>query len=294
MSNTFQGYTWDSRTTEGLSIYNATCYRWSRDCFCHRNCLPFWVLDCSFSPGMRYRIGSSHNRWQLRIPGAFHLYPPRIRYWSDTRRAVPYHGSYIMFRGGEAAGLDRFAQNSRHFARFLDPEGIIAALVQEAAQIGETSQDQGFWQAQARLCQLIHALLTSQPIEDNLYRVCKSGQGPSRSDFVVRVRNYLNEHLEGPFRLANVARHVHVSLSTLTHRYRREAGETVLATHNQFRLRRVKSMLLLHEKLDNVAAHLGFSDKHHLSKWFKRMNGISPRHFLQGGEPRGKKGMVWA
>jgi len=83
-------------------------------------------------------------------------------------------------------------------------------------------------------------------------------------------------------RLADLARALHLSPSSLSHRYRTAAGESPMQSLKRLRILRAKVLLLKGHSLADVAEQLGFYDQVHLSVTFKKSEGVSPRAFLNG------------
>ena len=64
-----------------------------------------------------------------------------------------------------------------------------------------------------------------------------------------------------------------------------------VAAYRALRIDRAKALLLRGIPLHTIAEELGFSDAFHLSKAFKQVTGLAPRHFLRGqlqGSPDGE------
>jgi AraC-like DNA-binding protein len=103
----------------------------------------------------------------------------------------------------------------------------------------------------------------------------------AETDSVRDANRLLGLDLVKPLSLRQVAAEMHVSVSALSHRYRREAGMPPLAAYRALRIDRAKALLLRGITLQTIAEELGFSDAFHLSKAFKQVLGIAPRHFLR-------------
>ncbi len=244
---------------------------------------PHWVLDYPFVRFGRCRVGSPSRPWRERPARTGHLYPPGVPYWEDSRKPGqgPHHEAYIVFTGGELAGLERLADRRRRYARFTDPGGRLGALLQEAARAGGLRGDAGFWRAQAALCAVIDLLLRCEHVEDETYGVPVSEGPPPASGLVRAVEVYLREHLAERVALRDIAGHLYMSASSLSHRYSAESGETPMTTLTRLRIGVARGLLLKNYPLKTIAAQTGFSDAFHLSKTFKRVEGVSPREFLR-------------
>jgi transcriptional regulator GlxA family with amidase domain len=88
-------------------------------------------------------------------------------------------------------------------------------------------------------------------------------------------------HLARPIALADLARHLHVSVSSISHRFHAETGETPMNRLMHLRLNQARAMLLSGQKLRAIVEATGFSDMAHLSRTFKRFEGVSPRAYLR-------------
>lgn len=244
-----------------------------------------WVLDYAFSSHGSVRVGSTRRPWRVRPARTAHLYPPDTVYWEDTREERgPRHSGYLLFAGGEYTALaERVDSASRH-ARFLDPEGVLGRLIESAARWGADSGEAGFWEAQAALCRALHRLVNAERVDAGTYRV-GSATMSAETDFVREVNRLLGLDLAVPLSLAQVAAQMHVSVSVLSHRYRREAGMAPMAACRALRIDRAKALLMRGFPLNTIAEELGFSDAFHLSKAFKQVVGLAPRHFLRDQRP---------
>jgi AraC-like DNA-binding protein len=243
-----------------------------------------WVVDYTANTAGRVRVASRASPWRPRLPKTLHLYPPDTLYWEDypKGRKTRCDFSFVFFRGGEAAGLDRLIVARAGYARFLDPEGLAGPLLEELARIGQQSGDDGFWQAQATFYRLIDLLRKSAPTakaETRLIGFAAPATAPS--ELVRKTDAYLSQHLADPVARADLAKHVNVSISTLSHRYHAETGETPMTRLLQLRVDRAKMLLLGGQKLAAIAEATGFYDAAHLATTFKRFEGLSPRAYRQ-------------
>jgi AraC-like DNA-binding protein len=278
--NVYQGYTWPMVPGVAPDLLSAYAYIRQEPRMARLNVHPVWVLDYSLTACGRVRIGSVRSPWRERPARLAHLYAPQTPYWEEMR-AVPVQceSAYILFTGGETAGLATVLTNGA--ARLADPSGYLGDRLCQAAQIGGAQGLAGFWPAQALLCTIIDLVRRSTVSADGTRLVA----GPTEtavSDFTATVQQYLRAHATERVTLADAAHHAHVSVSTLSHRYARETGETPLTTLMRTRLNLAKGMLQKGERLKIIAERIGFSDEYHLSKTFKRWEGISPRQYTRG------------
>jgi AraC-like DNA-binding protein len=250
----------------------------------HRIRYAHWVADYVTNTSFRVRVGSRSRPWRPRLPRTLYLYPPNTVYWEDYPKGGKSLSDFstVSFRGGEAAGLDRLIAPCAGYIRFLDPEGIAEPLFEEIALIGQQRGEDGFWLAQAAFYRLIDLLRQSVPTEEAETRLIGHPTPPAPpSDLVRKTNAYLNQNLASPVRLADLAQNVHASVSTLSHRYHAETGETPMNHLMRLRMDRIKALLVGGQKLATIADVTGFSSIAHLSATFKRIEGVSPRAYRQ-------------
>ena len=244
-----------------------------------------WTLDYAFNTVERYRVASRTRPWRVWQAHTLRLIPPGVTYWE---RCAPRKGqplsevAFVNFLGGEAIGLDKLVHPRARYALFLDPEEIAGPLLAEMARLGHELGEEGFWPTQSLFCALLGWLLKSEPVEGEIRRIGHSApaKATAASDFVQAATAYMEQHLGEPVQLPAMARHLHVSVSALSHRYRKQMGVAPMAHLQHLRIRQAKTMLLAGHKLRTVAQALHFSDSCHLSRTFKQVEGASPRDFL--------------
>jgi transcriptional regulator GlxA family with amidase domain len=79
--------------------------------------------------------------------------------------------------------------------------------------------------------------------------------------------------LSEPLSLARLAASLHVSPSTLSHRFRRETGLSPMQALIGLRLNKAQALLRTGMTLEEIARQTGFCDAFHLSKSYKRRHG---------------------
>lgn len=241
-----------------------------------RFCFRWWVLDYFYTSGTMFKIGV-RGRWQIRPAGVVHLYAPDTPYWEDsTRISGPVDAAWVNFRITPPAILRRFCPVRSGFARFEDPGGVLGGLftsiVAAAAPATACAHD-----VDPAVHAALRLLLQATPRGKNCFRIAPRSK--DRIDLVTAVRQYLADHLADPINCATLARHAHVSVSTLTHRYREAAGETPMATLRRVRVARARELLLLGSSVKEAAVQTGFWDAAHFSRAFKQAVGSAPSAF---------------
>jgi len=243
-----------------------------------------WVLDYNFTPMGRVRVGANRAPWHPRHGATAHLYDSGVSYREDARalsRQMAETG-YIIFTDGAALGLTRWT-GSRGYARFEDPAGQLGDLIRSAADVapGESAKIH----AHAALWRAVSLLHEARPVAEDMWRIADCGESsggvPVEQTLVQRVQALLRSEVHRHMTLRDLARRLAVSPSTLTHAYRKQSGETPMATLRRLRIDLAKGLLLKGLPLKAIAAQTGFADAFHLSRTFSRCEGLSPREFTR-------------
>ena len=165
------------------------------------------------------------------------------------------------------------------FARFIDGTGAFPAIFHQAVLIGQKMGEAGFWHAQQLLFQALALMLDAEHVEHETWRIASEKSIRAEPGLAQKARQFLGEHLADRVRLPQIARHLRVSVSTLSHAYRHADGVSCMTTYMQLRIEHARILIMRGLPLKIIARQLGFSHSFHLSKTFKRLKGVSPRHF---------------
>ena len=244
---------------------------------------PNWVLDYSISDCGKARAINDSEPWLPRTPQIAHLYPPGTKYWEDSIGCkIPVESSYIIFTGGELAGLDKFCRKMPSFAHIHDPANILGELLEEMASSAANGGDSSFWQVQSLLFKVFDALQSAISLNgENPYEWIIPSTQNENAAFLEKVQKLLARHLGEKPSLAFIASKLAMSPSTLSHKYSRLAGESPMKTLAKTRISVAKGLLAKGEQMKSVASKAGFYDEFHFSKTFKSITGISPSQYLR-------------
>jgi AraC-like DNA-binding protein len=103
-----------------------------------------------------------------------------------------------------------------------------------------------------------------------------------RRDFVIeKLVEYMVDHPEKFFSIAELAGKAILSERSLTRRFRMETGKTVHQYQIDYKLDRIANLLKTRSftGLRDLALNFGFYDEFHLSSSFKKKFGVSPGYF---------------
>lgn len=252
---------------------------------------PRWSFDYSFTSYGRYQIGEDP-RWRLRQACEAHLYAPGTFVHEDTVYNLEEGGIrniYFTFTHGEEAGLLPFTQLAG-YARFLDPGRKLCPLLERMCNVIQELEQEGFWIVQGILCEIFMLLHHSVPVDEETFLIPEAPLLSPHSDFVQSVRVFFLSHIGEDLTQDTLANHLNLSTSCVYKRYRRETGEAPISTLQKMRVALVKNLLLKGYHIRTIAKQIGYCDEFHLSKVFKRLEGISPSEFrkLHSGKIEGE------
>ncbi len=102
------------------------------------------------------------------------------------------------------------------------------------------------------------------------------------SGWVVTVRDLLQEHLDGPIRITDIARQVGVHRVHLGRVFRARYGESIGTYHRRVRIEWAARQLLRGQsRVADVAQGAGFADQSHFTRFFRRIMGLTPHAYRE-------------
>ena len=135
---------------------------------------------------------------------------------------------------------------------------------------------------------IVHGLLDvvfAYAMREVCARCAQTGAGwsqASRDPQIQRVLALMQEDCAHPWTLEELARRTGLSRTALAQRFRDTMGDTPLNHLRTLRMQRAMQLLSeTEQRLEAVAAAVGYQDAFGFSKVFKRTLGLSPREFRQ-------------
>lgn len=258
------------RAYTGVTRFHATGWRHLR--------WKFWVLDYLNHGQQPQRVGGG--RKFTRLSGVAALYRPDARYHEWQQAGASLDESYLLFRlTGEMETAFRALTSRAGFCHFRDPDLLLGDRLR---RIGELlfHRRPGFqWLAQGAFLELLGLLMTAQSVATRLRVVTSARDG---NDLPARVERYIRDHIAGPVRVADLARHMNLSVSVFAHAYPALAGESPYRTVARLKIEAAKRLMLQDGLSVKETAHrLGYSSEFQLSRAFKRLEGVAPTQYLR-------------
>ncbi len=119
-------------------------------------------------------------------------------------------------------------------------------------------------------------------LRDGLCEVLRSRKKTYKDHVITNVQKYIRNHIEEKAGLNEVAAIFGLSPNYLSVLFKKNCGIGFSEYTTQQKISRAKSMLLEQDlKIYEVADKLGFESAFYFSKVFKKVEGISPREFIQ-------------
>lgn len=239
-----------------------------------------WTLDYTYRRSGYFRVEPS-NTWKIREARTCHLYPPGTAYHEKNDRATMIKSAWFIFSGGENLGLEKFIDPKTGFAEFQDRDRLIGNIFKYTASLDSSKIETIFWNTQIALLKLLEILEQSELKSSYIYRL--PGRAPSTkpSKLVQATIDYLESHINERASIKDIAHRLHVSESTLSHRFKQETRESPITALTRLRINNSKALLIKKYPLKIIAENLGFYDEYSFSKTFKRFEGISPKYFVK-------------
>ena len=97
---------------------------------------------------------------------------------------------------------------------------------------------------------------------------------------VTRMKRFIEEHATQTFKVADVARHVRLSVSRAVHLYKQSSGKTMIQYALEIRLSiAVERMKYSNLTLEQIAESCGFASYQYFHRVFTRRYGIPPKMY---------------
>ncbi len=238
-----------------------------------------WILNYPLLISNSFIKPARLDKWLPVRPHQSNLLPPRCEWDEDYRTCTDKmcHSNYIMFSPGQYEdSLRELCANSAGFCQFEDNENILGVRMHEIADLA-TGGEARFLAVNGVLNLILDLLLNFSTVSDKAdYRRTITGnrspelKNMSLAESLTRI---FNENPAAPFSIDYLAARLHISRSTLSHRYSETYGETPMAAITRLRINLCRGLLERGVPVKEIAGECGFCDEFHLMKTFRRVTG---------------------
>ncbi len=104
---------------------------------------------------------------------------------------------------------------------------------------------------------------------------------------IINVLGYITKNYQNKISIDELAKYFHMSRSTLIKQFETYTNQTINEYIMQTRLKIARDMLIVTEyPVSVIAQNCGFFDSSHFTKYFKKMEGVSPLEYRQINEEK--------
>ncbi|MDL4816736.1 helix-turn-helix transcriptional regulator [Actinomadura opuntiae] len=181
---------------------------------------------------------------------------------------------------GAAAGWDRGAP---HFGEpIIDDPGLARSLrlAHRSLRLGDDPLE-----GESRLLGLLGTLVRRHAVRG----AREQGGSPASSGIASAVAARLSDELVSPPTLAEVAADLGLSRYQLLRAFRDSMGMPPYAWLAQHRVARARTLLDAGHRPAEAASLVGFADQAHLTRWFRRVVGVTPGAYRNSVQDRARR-----
>jgi AraC-like DNA-binding protein len=228
-------------------------------------------------------VGSGGERFDAK-PGDLFVIRSGVEFSAGHQKSKPltvYSTGFNLLGPGNSDALRPFALPVRLRLRSEDCralETIFATLVShfhDAAPSGKLA-------ARGALLQLLAETLR---LSNDLPAERKAGVSTVRPGDATRasaVTQYVNDNLDQPLTLDDLAKRAHLSPVYFSALFRKQTGQAPMAFLRARRIEVARARLASSdETIENIARRVGFADPFHFSRVFRQIVGLSPRAYRE-------------
>ncbi len=184
--------------------------------------------------------------------------------------------------------MDVFASNPMRYLQAIDGACNILYLAISLLPEGETTLSEIFadysdgYRSIYRLGNVEQVLDWMKTLRDGLCETLKSKKVTYKEHVITNVKKYIQSHIEERLTLNDVAGIFGLSPNYLSVLFKKTCDIGFSEYITQMKISKAKTLLLEQDmKIYEVANELGFESAFYFSKVFKKVEGISPREYVQ-------------
>ncbi|MEY8333539.1 response regulator [Lachnospiraceae bacterium 47-T17] len=205
-------------------------------------------------------------------------------------RAAYEEMNHEKLRGIFASITELFSQHTSHYLQAMDAAGSILYLTISLLPEGEHivsdifSEDAAGYRSLYQLGTTEQVMNWMQTLCDGLCAYFLSEKEDYKNHVVANVKSYINQNLNQKLTLNEVAAAFGISPGYLSSLFGKYSDMGFVACVNHAKINAAKKMLReSNDKIYEIAEKLGFESAFYFSKVFKKVEGCSPREFVQKG-----------
>ena len=103
----------------------------------------------------------------------------------------------------------------------------------------------------------------------------------NKNTIITKIVDYINNNISQKILLEDIAKHLSLSISRISHIFKIENGMTILEYINKQRLSLAKELIYQGETFTHIAAECGFQDYTSFFRTFKKEIGITPGEYAK-------------
>lgn len=234
-------------------------------------CAPYWILDVSLIDSASSWRGGDAASWNLRKMNEVHLIKPYAKFEIRMNVTPITSGLMFFFKNGQLAGLHELYDEYSNILTFIDDHCELTELLKKIAVIGATNAEKQFWEAHSLFFSCLAKIHAKFNLEKERIR---------KDSFSQNVDHFLKRNLARGITRREIAEHMRVSVSLLSHRYKEETGISPMGRLRALRMELVKNLLSTGMlSLNAIAENTGFCSGAHLSREFRKYAGYSVTEF---------------
>jgi AraC-like DNA-binding protein len=264
-----------------MPITTAMVGRW------RKYALPWWTMVWSGAQGYDGRVGKTQK--EIAYPArSWAIHAPNSEFW-ERARAVEDEREVMWLCISLDGALEPLT--SRRFTLVLDRDQRIADPVRRMHGGKSRGSVAGDMLAQAMLLTVLGEVLSAAHCggsgdDSDPWRLDDPDEGKTKNGLLATIDLLVSRSLSSPPSRSALARHLGMSESSLSHRFRAETGMTLVERLRWLRINEAKIRLREGKSVKSVAASLGFGNAFYFSRVFKEIVGIAPAEFTRDAARR--------
>jgi len=199
-----------------------------------------------------------------------------VPYEEYYEKAQRFDNEWIVFRPSSSHDPLKELVHPHGCHVFQDSRDTIRNLIFEAGNISSTLIGERLMAQAAFLKILSFLLLSGKNAESSETTLSKS----RKNSFRELVMDVLNQDLSADVSVEELANHLAISRSALSHKFSREIGESFIHFKTRVKIQRAQELLKDPRKsIKEIAFETGLSDPAYFTNLFRKYTGITPGLF---------------